>query len=634
MIEGILADARIEQDARTRYASSESYQAQLISKYRRYHRYYQPRLEGDQWPEDKELRPGKIHVTVNVCKAAVDVEARLTSILPRVTCPQSHLEEDERLRAEAAEQLVLTWLELSGWDVWMPDLCKVKCAYGKAVLKPFWDDDLKRPDVYLIENPANLRIGWATSDFRRMDWALYEYAISPAEAMRQYPRVRIMPPERSGQPPRVVVGSDHADPLEQKGVGDQWATTYREPSEYEQGHVKVWDYWYKDPDGTVQNCILVGGVLAEGPFAHREMPDLPYIVIENDHEPGSPEGVSSLDALIDIQIEMNRLVSHGLQHVADDVDPAWYATGPSADTIPPGTVPKAGEIIGAGENRIELIPKGTNTFPIKDMLSELWNEFHRVSGLPEILFGQVPGADVSGRAIAIQIEAAANRLDPRRRRLYQGLRDLIVFWTIMAERKNPKVDAAQTEEGDTLKASVGDMVRGFRRWKIIAPEITPRDAFEQAQNQINLVNARLTSRAEAMDQVGIESPEAMKGAIRDEQMDPMLNPEAVQAYVAIFPILQQVMSQQQAMQQQVAELAAQGQGGMSPTAQAQSAANGMQNAAQSAQPTGVEDQNQPMTQAGMAPPPGAGAQGPAATTLIRGGEALNQLAFNSQPLGA
>lgn len=633
---GEFADSKqaVEIQAKVRHSSSESYQSNIVSKYRDLHHYYAP-FNGDQWPEDGVLRPGKIHTTTNLCKAAVDVDARLQSLMPRITIPTNVLSDKERQRAEAAEAIIQQWLELSGVEVWLHNLCQVKSLYGKGVLKPYWDDRLKRGDVSVIENPANLRIGWGSNDFSRIDWTIYEYSLSHQEVMGKWPNVRVQ--QDGDGPPDVIVegGADHDDPLGQKD--DFWRPKWREYSDYERTQVRVWDYWYKDREGTPTNAILVQGKIVEGPTAHSELADIPYIIIENDHEPGNPEGIGTIEPILDLQIEFNRLLSHGLQHIADDVDPAWFISGPSADTLPAGIVPKAGEVTGVGENQPGAWPKSVNTFPISEMLSELWNEFHRLTGLPEILFGQTPGADTSGRAIAIQVEAAANRLEPRRRRLYAGLKELLVFWVIMAEKKNPQIQTGQDADGSPIMRGVGDILRGFKTWKMVAPEITPRDNFEVTQNEINKVNAKLSSLRAAMDQVGVEAPEAELGIIEQEQSNLKLNAAAVQAQVSVYTImaqLEQMQMQNEQMRQQLQQLQQPSQPPGGVLAEAQSAANAAQGAQQAAAPTGFEDQNQPMTQAGGAPPPGAPAPGGlgaapmSLTALTRQGEGLQQIAFN------
>jgi hypothetical protein len=622
--------AAIAVQAMARFRSQESYQSQVVQKMRFLHNLYAPQ-GGDQWPSDVVKRPGKIHVTVNFCKPAVDVDSRLQSILPRLTIPTATLSPKERLRAEAAEQMYMLWLEMSGWETWMNVLCQTKSLYGKGILKPYWNKKLGQVDVSVVENPAMLRLGWSNSEYSSIDWSIYEFGLSPMEVKARWPNVTVQSGMNPQDPPQVIIGGgNHADPLMQR-INDYWVPRWRQLSDYERAQIKVWDYWYVDDDQVVCNAMLVNGQVVDGPHKHKYLPDIPYIVIENDHEPSSPEGISTIEPIVDLQEEFNRLMSHGLQHIADDVDPAWYMRGPSADAVQPGIIPTAGKVIGVGENDINLIPKGVNNFPIQEMIGEMWNEFHRLTGLPEILFGQTPGADTSGRAVAIQVEAASNRLDPRRRRLYQGLKELLIFWGIMIDRKNPTIEVPDPNTGEMAKAQVKDLVGNFKQWKIIPPEITPRDNAEITQNEINKVNAKLSSLRTSMDAIGIEAPEAELSTIEQEMTNINLNPGQVQAKVSIYPILQQIQQTQAQLSQM---LEAQGsQPGQSVLAQAQGAANGALNEQQAGAPTAFEDQNQPPTGQGSAPPAGAGAQaGPATTTLIRGGQALNQIAINDNPL--
>ena len=649
VLAGLEAEALVAAEAHSRYTQTDSYQSVLKNKYYRYHSYYAP-VAGDQWPEDLAQRPGKIHITTNLVKPAVDINARLQAILPRVTLKPDGLSEQERAKAEAAEKLVLEWLDLSGWEVWLGTLARVKGIYGKGIIKVFWNSKNKRPDARVIENPANLHVGWGSSDFSVMDWALYEYNVSPLEAMARFPGLMISP--AGGGKLNITVAGDHDDPLSQKVPMGDLSLLSRpvayQPSDYEQKQVKVWDYWYKKPNGedfTVCNAMFVGGVLVKPAgwkskiSEHSYLPDIPYVVIPEDTEPGSPEGISMVEGLIDLQIELNRGLSHWAQLVADEIDPAWVLEGENADSIPAGMIPKGGEVVAAGSgNHLLALSKGVNIYPVSEMVASFWNHYHKMTGLPPILFGDMPGAQTSGRAVAIQVEAAANRLDPKRKLLYAGLRELLIFWTYMAEKMNPKMPVGvDAETGKVIMAGVKDIVGGFRRWKIVAPEITPRDVIESTQNEINKVQGKLSSLDTAMDSLGVDSPLEEMKKIQQERMNAQLFPQDVQAYVSLFPLIQQIQQQQAQMQQQIAQLpqgagpnvpgAPAGPGG--PVAQAQTGVNAAQQAQFAAQPAAIgEDQNQPMTQAGS-PPPAAG-QGPQMTTLIRGGQALNQLAFNTR----
>jgi hypothetical protein len=621
----LLDRASIMVEAERRYSETESYQAQLVSYYRRMQWWYAPGRSFDQWPEDAGRRPGKLHITANIIKPAVDIEARLQAKLPRLSLVPSDLSQPERARAELTEKLMLSYLEATGWETWMQTLCRVKGIYGKGVLKVFWNPTDRRPDVTVVENPANLRIGWGSSDFTDMDWALYEYKLSPTQIMLRWPDLQVQP--APGNQPLVVLPKGtgtHADPLGQKTSTDPQPNY--SPSDYENKQVLVWDYWYRH-DKKVCNAIIVQRrQYAKPPTEHRELIDIPYVVVENDHEPGSPEGISSVGPILDVQIEMNRLQSNWAQAILDETFQPYQV---NADSIPGGMVPKGGEITMVGEDHeVKVIGTGPRTMQASQLNDALWFDFHRISGIPEISMGNPGGAQVSGRALAVQIEATANRLEPRRMLLYGGLRELLIFWTVMLERLNPKVEVAPGE-----RQGVGQFVRGFRRWRIIAPEITPRDVIEHTQNTINKVNAGVLSVHSAMDELGIDSPEDELLLVATENSNMALYPGKVQQQLAAIATAQQMQ-----LQAQQAALA-QSQQGATPgaalaQAQDRTGSNNDLSQLQQAQPNLLEDQSGIPTPPGGVPPAnGANAPQVQQTTLVRSnnagqGQTLNQVALN------
>jgi hypothetical protein len=232
--------------------------------------------------------------------------------------------------------------------------------------------------------------------------------------------------------------------------------------------------------------------------------------------------------------------------------------------------------------------------------------------------------------------------------LYNGIRELLVFWTIIAERVNPQIRVGEELDdlgeptGKDQMAGVGDMVRGFKNWKIIAPEITPRDNADVARLEIEKQGALLSSKRASMDQIGVESPEAEIKIIEQEQSNLKINPAAVQQQVSVLTIAAQLEQLRMQNQQLAAQIQGLGQEQGAPgsvlgpnqedNVAAQAQAAGQQ---QGLNPRQAEDQNQAATGPGGAPPSGAappgGAEGPATLqTLSRqGGDNLNQIAFSS-----
>jgi hypothetical protein len=636
MVEALEVEA-LERQAKMRHASALP-RAQLNqSFYETLHKLYAP-LNGDQWPEDRLKRPEKLHYTANIVRAFVDTEARLMSILPRITNKPDARDPETLKRAEVCEELFLRWLEMSDWENWMLDKNRVKGLYGIAYLKPYWNDEEKRPDVVLIEQPQNLMMGWGSSDFTVADWAIYSYKISYLQARTQWPDVDVA--YKKGSDPLVSAQrADHSDPLAQRGVlGNALSAVTRigdrsrraNEGEYEKMQLTVWDYWYRKPGGPICNVTMLQGKIVDGPHEHPEYPTIPYIPIEHDHEPGSPDGRGTAELLVDLQLGLNRALSHLAQYVADEIDTAYQLTGENADSVPEGIVPKGGEIVAAGSgNEIKPITRGVNQFPLEALIGAIWETAHRITGLSEVLFGNTPGSQTAGRALAVQIEAAINRLDAKRRRDYAGLRKLLLFWGFMVAKKNPKVAVSKRPEAEegaspleapeetvTNEISVADVIRGLDRWRVVAPEITPRDVMEHTMDIINKVNAKTLPLEMAMDELGVENPRQAMEMIEKERSNPRLFPADAQAFAVVMSTLQQLEATQAAM---------------ASAGQAQAAANdgtgagaAAEDAAQQAAPTGTEDMNQPATQVGSPPPPGApGPLGGQLQSLVRatpGGE--------------
>lgn len=623
-IDQTVARIRLKMDlealAKRRYGMAAPGAAVRANRYREAMKYYAP-LNNDQWPEDRFLRPGKVHITANIIRAYCDITARLLSILPRlINKPMAQTPENRR-RAEDIERFFYRLLDMSGWDVWMTDWALISEVCGLGILQPFWNSATGAPDVLVVEQPQNLMIGYGTSDYSVIDWTIYRYTVSFIEAQSRWPEAGILLDEKGGP---IVAGTpvswgaaDKSDIVNQR-TGSGSAEGGQDPTsvdgsgqhseEYEHSqHLEVWDYWYRG-EGGIYNATLLAGRIVEGPTKHPELPTIPFLIYEAGHEPGSPEGMNTVQLLRDVQMAYNRTLSLWTQYTLDNSGTAYQVRGPTSGDIPEGVIPQSDEMVPVGENEILPIQRNQNTFPFTQSVEHFWELASRLTGIPEILFGQLAGAQTSGRATAVQIEAALNRLDPKRRRYYSTLKDLLRFWGYMLSYKNTKIEIVQpvpAEEGaiqaeepqmQIVKVGMRNLLKGFDNWKVIAPEITPRDSIEATQNAANKVQAHMLSIENAMDETGVEDPQHELDLIRAELADARLNPGQVQAYISSLMLMQQLMAQQ--AQQEAAAAGQQGQ-------DVQMAQD------QAAQPTGLEDQNQPGMASGPGgpPPPGTNAPG-------------------------
>lgn len=604
----------IEALAKRRFGSASPGAAMRASRYRDAMKYYAP-LNNDQWPEDRYLRPGKVHITANIIRAYCDISSRLLSIPPRLVNKPIAQNVENRRRAEDIERFFLRLLDLSGWDVWMNDWALAGEIFGVGILHPYWNTATGTPDVDVIERPENLVLGYGASDYSVVDWAIYKFSVSFIEAQSRWPNAEIILGQDGGP---VVAGTpvnwataDKADIVNSGASaegGQEGDTKHNEEYEHSQ-HLEVWDYWYR-AGGSIYNATLLAGRIVDGPHKHKELPTIPYLIYEAAHEPGSPEGMSTVDLLRDTQMGYNRALSLWTQYSLDNAGTAYQVKGPTSADFPEGLVPLSDEIVPVGENEIMPIQRNQNSFPISQLIDQYWELASRLTGIPSILFGQLAGAQTSGRATAVQIEAALNRLDPKRRRFYQTFKDLLRIWGFMLSYKNTEIQvvepAENTEAGLVPQAQEPEMVvktvrlkqllKGFDNWKIVPPEITPRDSIEATQNAANKVQAHLSSLESAMDEIGVEDPQHELDLIRRELADARLNPGQVQAYISALQLLGQLMQTQP-------------QGNPDETGQQGQDVQTAQD--QQAQPTGDESGNQPgmPTGPGGPPPPGTNAPG-------------------------
>ena len=619
IVDRVRAKMEVESLAARRFGMGQSGSGVRSTKFREAIKLYAP-LNNDQWPEDKWMRPGKLHITANMVRTYCDITARLLSLTPRIINKPPTQDSESRKRAEVIEQFFYRLLDDTGWDVWMVDWNLSGEVFGMKVLKPFWNNDSDAPDVSVIEQPQNLMLGYGTNDYSVVDWSIYRYTVSFIEAQSRWPDANIGWDAKGG--PSIGGASvnwadgDKADIVNQRSTTSGQAAggtpdvtmdnTQSHYEEYEQTqHLEVWDYWYRQDD-KIWNAMILAGRVVSGPHEHPELPIIPYLVSESGHEPGSPEGLATAELLRDVQMAYNRALTQWAQAVADNTGTAYQIRGPTAGDVPEGVVPKSDEMLPVGENEIKPIERNQNTFPIPQLLDHYWELASRLTGIPQVLFGQLSGAQTSGRATAVQVETALNRLDPKRRRAYQTIRDLLRIWGFMLAYKNISVevtqpvptDPSQPQAGppqlETKKVGMKELLKGFDHWKIVAPEITPRDDIEATQNAINKVNAHLSSLENAMDEIGVDNPRHELDLIRQELSDPRLNPGQVQSFISAMQLLMALMAQQQQPQPGAGQPGQNGQ-------------NVQMNQNQQAQPNLLPDQNQGgiPTAPGSPPPPGA-----------------------------
>jgi hypothetical protein len=524
-------------DIATRKGQLESEQSRLRELFRRFDNLYYPEViqeqgGADHWPEG--AKPGRVHISLNNPPVYVNIPASLQAVTPVENYVAASSDDEERAAAARAERLYFQWKEDVDFELEIHRACIVKALYGFTFAKVWWNPVEKMPVVRILDSPENLYVGWGDSDYRRMDWAIYCYGLSPLAAEELYGVTVEAVAYGDGKFAAYVSNGDHADPLGQ-GFGSENATIKggRTRTAYDELQVEVYDYWYKKPKGKgkapeVWNAIFVGNQLVEH-AKHSELDDLPYVPITNDYVPGSPYGRPELLDLEQIIREKEERLTQGGQALHTMIEgQMWQIVGPDApDSVSDNMIPKPNKVATPGPGaELKAIQPFIPQFALEDYLKRLDTELETISGLNDLLIGRAPATILgSSKAITALVANYEARIRMKRDLLYAARKRIWAVAAMMWERKD---------------ADIREILDGRHRLSIIAPELTPRDALENAQKAINLVQNKLWSMERAMDSTGVEDPEEEKNLIRAEQTDPALQPAAVLQQVTLAGAMQQL----------------------------------------------------------------------------------------------
>jgi hypothetical protein len=553
-------------------------QEQVRALFRRFDRLYNPKdftLGGaDHWAD--EAKPGRTHISVNLHRAYVDLPAQLQATAPVENIIPQEQTKDARDAAAAAERLYFRWLDEDDREVKDEIACQIKALYGWTFGKVYWDSVRKMPTLQIIQSPENLYVGYGASDYTRIDWVIYCYALTPEAIEEDFGLgVDALPSaDRNAFIPYVLPAS-HDDPLGTAGNISRLSAPGRRTA-YDDLMVEVYDFWYRKPTGKgkkpeIWNAIYVGNRLVEN-AQHKEYDDIPYIPLRNGNVPGSPYAPGELYDIEQLLREKDERLSEQAAMIHSIVGGQRYQlVGPDApDEVPANALPGPNGMAAPGAgNRIEPITPFIPEYAIEDYQKRIDRELEVVSGLNELILGTVPTNSLnSSKAISALTANYEARIARKRKLLYRFRREVWEMAAKVWERKDK---------------SVARIIDGHYRLEIKAPELTPRDDLETAQRAINLVQNRIWSAVRAADATGVEDPEAEMDLIREEQTDASLNPAAVLQQTQLMAGLQQLgVGANPQNQEQLAATARQGannQRTANPPAKGSASNNGSENAA-------------------------------------------------------
>lgn len=487
------------------------------------------------WAHHSSARTvGRAHVSLNSPPVYVDVPASLQSVPPIENMVSTTPDDEGRTMAALAERVYFAWKDEEDFELKSHQACLVKSLYGHTAAKVYWDDDKDRPCLTVIDQPRNLYLGWGSSDYTRLDWALYVYRLSPEAVMENW-GLAVDATDDNGKIVPFVVPQHRDQAASISSTVRPWQDKMLE--------VEVYDYWYRQPKPTkaspgktykavkmeTWNAIFVGNVMVKNERHTEYDGKVPYVFLPNTYIPGVSGGRPELYDIESIIREKDERITQGAQMLGRTVDGQyWQIVGPEApDVVPRGVELKPNKITAPGAgNRIEKIEPWMPEFQLEQYLSRLDRELTDISGLNDLLRGLAPSTVLSSsKAITALVANYEARIRIKRDLFYKWRREV---WEMAS--------AIWVAKNKALEPVLG----GIARLEISAPSLTPRDDMETSAMAANLVNGKLWSAKRGMDRVGVDDPETEQDIIRAEQTDATLNPAAVQTMVQLMSALQAV----------------------------------------------------------------------------------------------
>lgn len=471
--------------------------------------------------------PGRSHVSVNIAPAYVDIPASLQSVEPVENFLATGLDEQNAEMAAMIERLYFGWKDEDDFELKWHQACVVKSLYGRTAAKITFDEQTKRPTVTIVDQPRNLYLGWGQSDYRRLDWALYTYRMSPESIYEEFGLQVDSGLDDAGNyvpyvlPPDIEPARSWLDNLD--------------------ASIEVSDYWYRQPAKGARarigsrvrfetwNAIFVGNVMVKNERHPEYDGKMPYVPLFNTYLPGVPDGRPELYDVEQLIREKDERMTATAQMFSKTIHQSWQLTGPEApDVVPQGVKPIPDKVVAPGAgNRIEPISPWMPEFQIEQYMGRIDRELADVSGLNDLLRGLAPASVLSSsKAIATLIANYEARIRMKRDIAYRWRRDV---WLLCADVWAAKVPL------------IGEVLgNAAYRLEITPPSLTPRDDMETAAMARNLVDGKLWSQARGMDRVGVDDPEGEADLIRRERTDASMFPADVQVMAQLMMVLQQM----------------------------------------------------------------------------------------------
>lgn len=305
--------------------------------------------------------------------------------------------------------------------------------------------------------------------------------------------------------------------------------------------VEVCDFWYRDEEGEIWNCVLVDGEFVLDPEP-TDYPDIPIIEVLGDSTPLSEtewESLSIIDPIRETWSYSSRLLSQVATALLNLFTPPLLAGSETATSIPD---------IELGPNAVTKLPKGVKldalhiqpNAPLAQMMIGLVQGMVDQSTFPTVMYGD-SGNMTAGYGVSILADQARGRISKFMANHEMGLEQVNALILALVDKVagSQGVEVWGRNETDQkmyrtiLKPS--DIKGNYENMVSLQPQI-PQDNVQRETLGLRMVDARIWSKRTFRDRI------ASMAAPSDEQqrieLEMAQEQPDVQARLAILALIE------------------------------------------------------------------------------------------------
>lgn len=495
-------------------------QASLHNDMDRYRDFY---LHSAFYPSKSGRPRSSVDLSNNLLRVFANMNINFTSKFPVIKVPTTGATEEQRISASLREKLLLSvWRESNGemlQEKWAADGTVLSTAVAVSGF------DLDRRCAFVKRYDPRYCF-WQLSegnDFRVVAF----WVVVPITADQVWEEYGIKPTGLGG-----IGRNSFSTPFLHRIDGKDWHFL---AIRLDETHRVAW----------------VGDKLVEEPHRHLMggIPVdicMPFDDLELSQEPGF-----YLAPMINMQANLNLTIQRRDNIVDRYAHPVTWGTGVIArqlDDVKQGM--RNGGFIGLKQNGQLGILQLSDLRVLNEHEEALRADMLRVSGFSTAAMGELAGANTSGDALGMYFTPTQRHIERQNIRwkaFYQSINAKI----LRASEKFAKTDETFKISGYSPRGTVkplvdqpdkvtyykGGFAEEFDPRAVIDGNynsvvefnaVTPKNEIEEKRLVMDMVNTKVLSRTTGFEMIGIDSPEDELALLKQEQAEPVLNPQGMQ----------------------------------------------------------------------------------------------------------